>query len=643
MPERTTLLFALAVSSALWLSDASGQDEVKPAESDSTASPEGSSEASEAAASKSGGQNGTGSWSVRPPGPSALLRPAEGDPFFVNQPRFTEQGIRSGDRTFAWDDLRGADLFPKDTYDTDGSLIALEVGGVGSRETDETTIKFDRGMHWFHVGYVHLPGETVEFDVQIKGPALPNWQSIPPAMIYGARDSVVKREEFSAGFDSDGHRLPEKVKSIKSGTGMRTHSVARDGRLPTRIEDIRDMPLVGYSAMRSFSDLEGNVGEAFAVYANGLLRIPKKGEYQLRVKTSGMARVQFGDWTPGMGDRTPTEDDAGWQFLLAGDGELHGNLKAIDGESIICDYLAGPISQRKSKPFPLARGYVTELWRAGFANGRGIDRPETEDGEDVVYAVGSGSAVRGVPGELIRMDGDKLVFAFRGQERTIAMDKVRGISLGIDAKPPGQPGDRWLAVRLIGGGRVPCKALEGNLGSLQLVLPGGTSAEVQVEEAMSVEVIGGRVISLTDLPPAEIRRIPLFDLPPAVTKNRQPDGDPLLLRGRSVVAGWCLTSRSEVRFDLSGRFSRFRGEVGLLDGATGPCDIRAAVDGRPLLEIAGADATTFREFDLPIDGGDSLTLEVDFHDGLDAGDVVVWSRPELIRDASSAGAATAGD
>ena len=604
------------------------------------ASPGAAGQATEAKTSE------IGTLEQRPAGTSVRLTPVDGTPYFVEGGKFSREGYSWSRGSANWEDLRLLEVFPGQVYNADRARLLLDVGGDSSQDIAEAKVKLRRGLHRFHVGFIRVGSATPELDVQIRGPALPNWQSIPGAMLYAPKgDGGYKKEWESEGLDDEGYRQPENVRSLKSDFTTRRHGPLRSGAQPTRMADLRSMPLLGFATLESLNAEPTSEQGIAGLASYGLLRVPRDGEYEFRLKTNGIAEFFFGTWVPDLAERTSPLTDDDWEALTTGEGRVVGRLESLDASVLTLNFAKGSTYNREFLPLPLARGFVRELWRNDVRGGRSVDRIAEPLGTDVVYAVGNGKSVRGVPGTIVALRDDRLVFEFEGKERTIALDKVRGLVFGADPLRVAPPGDLSQRATLLGDSQLPCLMADSSIWSPKLRLPGDHVFEASWDEVHSLEVIGGRVVSLTDLEPAREVVRPLFDLPPAITRNETPSGTPLQIGDEMFARGVCMTSRSELWFDLAGRFSTLRGVVGLQSGAEGPCTIRLdgcdSLEGdnrRPLLTIDPADESSREDFDLAVDDVRVVVLVVDFGDGLDAGDIVVWGQPELVRQRKTANA-----
>ncbi len=165
----------------------------------------------------------------------------------------------------------------------------------------------------------------------------------------------------------------------------------------------------------------------------------------------------------------------------------------------------------------------------------------------------------------------------------------------------------------------------------------GREVAVPLEKLVSLEVVGGRGVSLSDLPSRRYEFTPYLpgDLWP-FARDTTLRGNPLRLAGDVYDKGIAMHAASRLEFDLGRQYRTFEAVVGLDDdaGKEGTARVNVLVDGRNSLPEEGPDlsaATGARRLRLDVTGAGTLTLTVDFgrRGGVQAH--VDWCDARLIR------------
>jgi len=193
--------------------------------------------------------------------------------------------------------------------------------------------------------------------------------------------------------------------------------------------------------------------------------------------------------------------------------------------------------------------------------------------------------------------------------------------------------------------------------------PGGLTIRVPSTRIAGLSFVGGTFVHLSDLTPTEVKREPFFPLPegPAaeatldflcpVAIDTSPDGNAITLRGQRYFKGVGVRPRTELTYDLGGRFQAFEAICGIDDevlgagygrgAGTGSVVFAVLVDGRPVLETEPVEGG--REpvrVSVPVAGAKTLTLVVSLvppgktpKGAADSPELdnAVWARPLLIR------------
>jgi hypothetical protein len=149
-----------------------------------------------------------------------------------------------------------------------------------------------------------------------------------------------------------------------------------------------------------------------------------------------------------------------------------------------------------------------------------------------------------------------------------------------------------------------------------------------------IDFKNGRLAYVSDLSPVKVEQTPYFDRLIPYRTDVSLGGGPLKLSDGTYSKGLAVHSRCVLEYALDGRFERFKTKLGFEPGAgtMGRAAVRVLGDGKTLFENAdakGEDKPT--AIDVEVTGVAKLTLEVDFGQGQDVGDRVIWADARLLR------------
>ena len=574
------------------------------------------------------------------------VTPAGGETTRAADAAFAADGVRVGETLTPWGAL--SKVAPRPAADPKAASFRLiEEDGSLSVTKSEGSAKFRKGYHRLHVAYLRPLGldGPASLTLEVKGPPFPDWQQVPASLLYRPREADTWTDENQpVALDDDGFRPPDKPKSLQRGLTVRLHRWETAGpRAADPPEEIADVPSLPVAAESSASGVgvPTKVGEeelppegGYAALLSGLVRIPRDGEYAFRLTADAMARLSVGRPPADEAALTaPADPETAWRADLALGGRLVGPLLGFDGE----DFRVRVAQAGRELDVPAGRALVRELWRLGGEEG--VDRIEEPADADTLYAAGRSGEVRGVSGRLKEIGEDGLTFELGGEDRTVPLERVRGVVLANTALNSGDAGDEGpvLLVDLHGPSRVPGRAGAGSDGLTLELRPLGTAGSVRLppESVDEVRVDGGRSVRLAERPP-RIEATPLLDLEPVVAVNASPGGRPLRSGGERFASGFGVGSRTRLTFAVDEGFETLTARVGLQsgEGEAGVVDVRVEAGGETLFERVGltaADGAVPVRADVA--GLDEVSLVVDFGDDSDAGDVVVWGEPTLTRGA----------
>lgn len=296
----------------------------------------------------------------------------------------------------------------------------------------------------------------------------------------------------------------------------------------------------------------------------------------------------------------------------------------------------------------------------------GLTRTAATDDLEAVAANLIGSAGRPAPtqDELRLSNGDALsgvvasadaaqltVQSADGQSVPIDWANVRQVRLAVlpgteaaTAEPAGVA--PTFILRTAAGDRVQCAAATlREDGALNVTLAGDAGGEgiVPATELRSLEHRAGRVTLLTSLAPAERTYEPYFPQASSETGTaieRQPPAS-VTVAGKTTRAFVMARPKSRITWTLptgNEAATQFRTRYGVPDARRyANATVRIYLDDKPVHEKVGVTSGTLSDpVELPLNGAQRLTLEVDYGEAFDVQDDVVWFEPILVRNVPSA-------
>lgn len=240
------------------------------------------------------------------------------------------------------------------------------------------------------------------------------------------------------------------------------------------------------------------------------------------------------------------------------------------------------------------------------------------------------AALDQLEGVLGDVTGDKVHFTFDGQAIPVDRAKVEGV---VYFHPAGRElPDPLCRILDVAGSRWNAKSLTLAGDTVQFVTTSGVKGELPLARVEGLDYSAGKIVFLSDVEPeiaewtgvfgpnaAEAKLAKLF----APRRDRDFHGEPLVLHGQSYQKGLAIHSRTELRYRLDGKYSKFLALAGIDDRVrpAGDLVLTISLDGNPLGEhrIRGKDdAAKALEYD--VRGGRKLTIVVDYGAGLDVAD-----------------------
>ena len=328
----------------------------------------------------------------------------------------------------------------------------------------------------------------------------------------------------------------------------------------------------------------------------------------------------------------PTKCDgtsaAGTTFYLADGGELTGELVDRAGEGVRARTLLGPIELKFSSLAGIRFTDESDFAKAAevFKEALAARKP----GHDILVTRDA-TEVKSLRGTLQELDQEHGVFSFGDRPRSFQLDKIFGIAFAVGA---GQSITYPASITLPNGGRFSGTLLSSDASVVHIAPSFGGELSIPVSEVCRIDIRSDRVVHVSDLVPNSEKVEGIVHDPWPVRRDRSASNTPLSIEGRVFDKGLGVHSRTELTYDVAGKFEAFTATIGLDDHVRprGSVVFRVLGDGNVLFDsgpVKGSDAA--RNIEVPLTGVRSLTLLVDYGEGLDISDQADWGGARLLK------------
>jgi hypothetical protein len=229
---------------------------------------------------------------------------------------------------------------------------------------------------------------------------------------------------------------------------------------------------------------------------------------------------------------------------------------------------------------------------------------------------------------------DEVRVRFAGEDQTIALSRVHGLVFGVDhGAPPDALANPRVVLTLRNGREISGGLAAMDQARCRLRLDEGVDLELASNSVVRIQVQSDRLVHLTDLTP-ETEQTAALDRSWPPLLDHGPGGGPIQLGGRSFARGLVLFPRTRLTYALDGRFDILETTIGLEE--------RAGPAAHAVFRILGDDRVLFdsgpvtprsepRALKITVTKVKRLTLEADFGENLDLGDLCVFAAPRLLK------------
>ncbi|HUO10650.1 MAG TPA: NPCBM/NEW2 domain-containing protein [Phycisphaerae bacterium] len=268
-----------------------------------------------------------------------------------------------------------------------------------------------------------------------------------------------------------------------------------------------------------------------------------------------------------------------------------------------------------------------------------VPAPASSD-KDVVR-LSNGDSMSGI---IASIDPDKVQIstdAAAGNVTDIALNLVKQIYFAGATSPRTIPP---LSARLTfaSGCRltVPATGFTWTISDVSFQDPSGQLHKIAASQLAGVEILGGRVVYVTDLDPAKDEQNSFIGGSWPSQINRNVLGGPLVVGRTTYPRGIGVHTRSFLAYDLDGSFDTLKLQVGMDDSAAprGEADVSIVLDGKTIwhqhLTCGAASGILSEPLSLPVAGGKHLEFHAEPAQGsgnLDVLGRVDWLNIALVR------------
>ncbi|QEG41630.1 NPCBM/NEW2 domain-containing protein [Roseimaritima ulvae] len=158
---------------------------------------------------------------------------------------------------------------------------------------------------------------------------------------------------------------------------------------------------------------------------------------------------------------------------------------------------------------------------------------------------------------------------------------------------------------------------------------GGLQHAVRIDLIESIELSSG-ILFLTEVEPLEQTYQPFIVSPQSVPEDRVAQWMGPRVQDQHTLV---VSSRSTIRYRIEPGFSRFAAEVQIDPSVTlgGQCELRVRLNDQTAWEKTLKIGEPLQQLDVPVGAASQLTLEVDYGDDGDIGDIVHIREPRFLK------------
>ncbi len=309
--------------------------------------------------------------------------------------------------------------------------------------------------------------------------------------------------------------------------------------------------------------------------------------------------------------------------------ELRGELVSLDDETIsLKTAWAGEVKLALTN----VRGFTCPAAGTSGHRQQFDARLAAPLAEDAAFILGREKDISEVTGVAHGVSEGKLRFTYEGEERSINVARLVGI---VYAKSPRKTGEAkpYQIAHLVSGDLLAGVWRKANDERLEFETASGN---VSLPRSAVARIVcrNGKVTYLSDLDPVGVEETPYFGRLMNYRRDQSLDCQPLKLKGKAYTKGLAVHSRCVLTYALDCEYENFKATVGFDESSQGRGRVacRLLGDGRELFAAPDlAAAAEPANVAVSLTGVKQLTLEVDYGEGEDTLDRVLWADARLFR------------
>ncbi|MGH7137706.1 MAG: NPCBM/NEW2 domain-containing protein, partial [Pirellulales bacterium] len=308
---------------------------------------------------------------------------------------------------------------------------------------------------------------------------------------------------------------------------------------------------------------------------------------------------------------------------------LRGELLSLDDETV-----AVKTAWAAEVKLPLAdvRGIAVSSVGAVADRQKFDHRLGNPTAEDTAFVLGREKDVSEIVGAAHGAAEGKLRFTFEGEDRSINLARLVGL---VYAKSPRKSSEAkpYQVAHLLSGDLLAGNWMSADENQLEFETTAGKLVLPRAGVA-SVSFRNGKVTFLSDLDPASVEETPYFGRLMSYRRDQSLSGGPLKLKGKTYAKGLAVHSRCVLSYALDGEYTTLKATLGFDESAQGRGRVACRVlgDGRELFAEPDLAATAEPvNIEISLAGVKELSLEVDYGEGEDTLDRVIWANVRLFR------------
>ncbi len=255
--------------------------------------------------------------------------------------------------------------------------------------------------------------------------------------------------------------------------------------------------------------------------------------------------------------------------------------------------------------------------------------------DDFALVLSRDGGVAEINGRVQGLSDAGLKILYEGQERSIKLERLQALVLASHPVTHTWKGP-YQVFRLSSGDMLSAAWLALGEKTCDVKLAWGKDVAFPRDAVVEVTGRNTKMVNLSEMTPLTVEQVPYFDRLISWVRDKSWNNRPLKLDGKTYARGLAVHSRCVLTYDLGGDFATFRAILGFDEdaGDRGRVVCRIVVDDKEL--FAKPDFRAGVEKPLPVEvsvkGAKRLRLEVDFGEGEDVGDRVIWANARLYRE-----------